>query len=115
MATQAQPACCRRQLVRGKERLIIETATGQRITLNDGTASVLIEDTSGNSIKLENGKVTVSSAGKLVLKAAVVEISGGQVSLNSALVHCAGILKADTVIANTVAASTYTPGAGNVW
>jgi uncharacterized protein (DUF2345 family) len=102
-------------LVRGKERLIFETAAGQRITLNDGPVSIVVEDSSGNSIKLENGKVTVSSPGKLVLKAAMVEINGGQVTLNSAMVQCSGVLKADTVIANTVAASTYTPGAGNVW
>jgi len=46
-------------MVGGKERLIVETDGGQRITLNDGPATVLIEDSSGNSIKLENGTVTV--------------------------------------------------------
>lgn len=115
MTTQNQPACCRRQTVRGKESLIIETAAGQRITLNDGPVSVVIEDSSGNSIKLENGTVTVSTPGKLVLQAATLEINGSQVVLNTPMVQCTGTLQADTVIANTVAAATYTPGAGNVW
>ena len=63
MAIQKLPPCCRRVTVGGHEQLIIETSAGQRITLNDGTASIVIEDTSGNSIRLENGKVTVSTPG----------------------------------------------------
>jgi uncharacterized protein (DUF2345 family) len=115
MTTQNQPACCRRQLVRGKERLIFETAAGQRVTLNDGPVSIVVEDSSGNSIKLENGKVTVSSPGKLVLQAALVEINGSAVKFNASTVQCGGLLQADTVVANTVTAATYTPGVGNVW
>ena len=115
MAIQNQTPCCRRQLVRGKERLIFETAAGQRITLNDWPVSILLEDSSGNSIKLENGKVTVSALGKLVLQAAMIEINGTQVRLNASMVKCAGVVQADTMIANTVTAATYAPGAGNVW
>lgn len=115
MATQNQPSCCRRQLVRGKERLIFETAAGQRITLNDGPVSIIVEDSNGNSIKLENGKITLSSPGKLVLKAAQIEINGSVVTMNAPTVQCTGVLKADTVLASTVSAATYTPGAGNVW
>jgi uncharacterized protein (DUF2345 family) len=115
MPIQKQAACCRRQTVEGHEQLIIETAAGQRITLTDGAASIVIADTSGNSIRLENGKVTVSTPGTLVLQAAVVEINGSQVVLNAPMVQCSGVLQADTLIANTVAATSYTPGAGNVW
>lgn len=115
MAIQKQPACCRRRNVRGHEQLVIETAGGQRITLKDAAGSVLIEDTSGNSIRMENGKVTVSTPGKLVLRASIVEINGSQVLVNAGMVQCSGVLKADTVVANSVAAASYTPGAGNVW
>ena len=78
MVIHRQPACCRRATVGGHEQLIIETAAGQRITLKDGAAAILIEDTSGNSIRLENGKVTISTPGSLVLQAAMVEINGSQ-------------------------------------
>lgn len=115
MAIQKQPACCRRATVSGHEQLIIETAAGQRVTLQDGAAAILIEDTSGNSIRLENGKVTVSTPGKLVLQAAIVEINGSQVEVNAATLRCSGTVQADTVIANAVSAASYTPGAGNVW
>jgi hypothetical protein len=115
MAIQKQSACCRRVTVQGHEQLIIETAAGQRVTLKDGAASVLIEDANGNSIHLENGKVTVSSPARLVLQAPIVEINGSQVEVNAATLRCSGVMQADTVIANTVVAASYTPGAGNVW
>ena len=115
MTIQKKPPCCRRRSVRGHEQLVIETAEGQRITLKDGAGAVLIEDTSGNSVRMENGKVTVSTPGRLVLQAAIVEINGSQVVVNAGMLQCSGVLQADTVIANSVAAASYTPGAGNVW
>jgi len=102
-------------MVHGHEQLVIDTAAGQRITLNDGAGSIVIEDTSGNSIRMENGKVTVSTPGRLVLQAAIVEINGSRVEVNAATLHCSGVVQADTVIANSVSAASYTPGAGNVW
>ena len=115
MAIQKQPACCQRVVVQGHEQLIVETAAGQRITLKDGSASIMIEDTGGNSIHLENGKITVSTPGKLVLQAATIEINGSQVEVNAGTLRCSGVIQADTVIANSVEAASYTPGAGNVW
>jgi hypothetical protein len=115
MPTQKQPACCRRQKVGGHEQLIIETAAGQRITLTDGAASIRIDDTNGNSIVMQNGRVTVSTAAVLVLQAPMIEITGSEVMINSAMVQCSGVLKADTLIANSVDAASYTPGAGNLW
>jgi hypothetical protein len=115
MPIQKQVACCRRQTVGGYEQLIIETTAGQSITLTDDTASIVIADTNGNMIRMENGQVTVSTPGALVLQAARVEINSAQVVLNAPMVQCSGVLQADTLIANTVAAASYTPGAGNVW
>jgi hypothetical protein len=115
MAIQKQPACCRHVTLQGHEQLIIETAAGQRVTLKDGAASVLIEDANGNQIHLENGKVTVSSLARLVLQAPILEINGSAVEVNAATLRCSGVMQADTVIANTVVAASYTPGAGNVW
>jgi len=115
MATKIQPACCRRVTVGGHEQLIIETAVGQRITMKDGAGAILIEDTNGNSIHLENGKITVRTPARLVVQAAAIEINGSAVEVNAATLRCSGVLQADTVIATTVSAANYTPGAGNVW
>ena len=114
MPVQAQSACCRRIMVGGKERLIVEADGGQRITLNDGPATVLIEDSSGNSIKLENGTVTVRPSPRLVLQSSSLEIDASSVTVNSAMVQCSGVLKADRVMTNTVIAAAYTPATGNL-
>ncbi len=44
-----------------------------------------------------------------------VEISGGMVNVDSTMARFSGAVQSDTVIANSVIATNYTPGAGNVW
>ena len=115
MPTQKVPPCCRRVTVNGKEQLIIETAEGQRITLQDAPPSVTVVDAIGNSVTLEGGGVTVRAAGNITVQAANVQVFASQIELNAPVVQCTGILQAAEVIATTVSAATYTPGAGNVW
>lgn len=115
MPVQKQVSCCRRQVVGGHEQLIIDTTGGQRITLSDGGGSIHIEDTSGNAIQMDNGKVTVKTPGTLVLQAAQIEINGSAVTINAGAIQCSGTVQADTVIANSVVAASYSPGAGNLW
>lgn len=115
MATKKQPPCCRRQQVNGQEQLVIEIAGGRRITLHEGGATVTIEDGLGNAVQFDGGTVTVRAVGTIVLQAATVEVVASQVTLNAPLVQCAGVLEASAVIAQTISATSYTPGAGNVW
>ncbi|MEW6224472.1 MAG: hypothetical protein AB1627_07555 [Chloroflexota bacterium] len=42
-------------------------------------------------------------------------VSGGTITLAAPLTTADGVLRADTIIADSVIASNYTPGAGNVW
>jgi len=44
-----------------------------------------------------------------------VEISGGTVNVDAPMTRFSGIVRSDTVIADSVVATNYTPGAGNVW
>jgi hypothetical protein len=44
-----------------------------------------------------------------------VSINGPMVSVHSPVLQADGIVRAQTVIADNVVASNYTPGAGNVW
>ena len=43
------------------------------------------------------------------------EITGSTIQLNAPMVTAPGVIQADTIIANSVVASSYTPGAGNEW
>jgi hypothetical protein len=44
-----------------------------------------------------------------------VQVSAGQVTVNAAMSTFSGMVKCDVMQATTVIATTYTPGAGNVW
>jgi hypothetical protein len=43
-----------------------------------------------------------------------VEINAGMLKVNAGVAQFSGVVQADTLIANSVVASSYTPGAGNV-
>lgn len=99
----------------GQETLTLETPGGQKLTLKDGPGSATLEDSNGNSIKLETAGITVTAAAKVKVQAATVEVSAGMVKVDAAMSTFSGVVKCDVLISNSVISSSYTPGAGNVW
>jgi uncharacterized protein involved in type VI secretion and phage assembly len=99
----------------GQEKCIIETPGLQKVTLKDGPGEITIEDSNGNSIKLESAGVTITAAAKVTVNAAQVAVSAGMVQVDAGISKFSGVVQCDTLIATTVVATTYTPGAGNVW
>ena len=99
----------------GQEKFIVETPGGQKITLKDGPGSVVIEDSNGNSVKLETAGITVTAAAKVTINASTAEVSAGMVTVNAAMSRFSGVVQCDTLISNSVISASYTPGAGNIW
>lgn len=99
----------------GTERCVIETPGGQKLTLSDGPGAVSIVDANGNAVKLETSGVTVTSSATVTVQASQVKVSAAMVSVNAGMSTFSGVVKADTVITNAMVATTYTPGAGNIW
>lgn len=99
----------------GRERLLLATPGGQRLTLNDGPGGVEVVDSNGNSVRLETSGITVTAAAKVTVNAATAEISAGSLTVNAGLSRFSGVVQADTVITNSVVSASYTPGAGNIW
>lgn len=99
----------------GQEQLLLETPGGQRMRLKDGAGAVEIEDSNGNSVKLESAGITVNASAKVTINGSVVEISAGSVTVNAGMSRFSGVVQADTVISNSVVSASYTPGAGNIW
>lgn len=99
----------------GQETLTLETPGGQKITLKDGAGSIVATDSNGNSIKMESGGITVQASSTVTISASNVKISAGMVTVDAGMSKFSGVVKADTVIANSVVSSSYTPGAGNIW
>ena len=59
--------------------------------------------------------IELVSSAKIRAAAAMVELSAGQIKLEAAMTNASGVVKCTTLIADSVVASSYTPGAGNIW
>jgi len=99
----------------GQERFEVETPAGQRLVLKDGPGEVTIEDRHGNSIQLAMGAMKVAAAANVEVAASTVKVSAGMVVVDAGMTRFSGVVQCDTLITNSVIASSYTPGAGNVW
>ncbi len=99
----------------GTESLTLKTPGGQQVVLKDGPGSIQIQDSNGNSVKLETTGITVNASAKVTINGSIVEISAGSVTVNAGMSRFSGVVQADTVISNSVISASYTPGAGNIW
>ncbi|MBA4175712.1 MAG: type IV secretion protein Rhs [Leptothrix sp. (in: Bacteria)] len=99
----------------GQEQLVLETPGGQKVTLKDGPGAIEIEDSNGNSVKLESAGITVTASAKVTVNASLVEVSASMVKVDAGMSRFSGVVQADTVICNSIISASYTPGAGNIW
>ena len=98
------------------ERTTIRTRSGSVIRIDDTAApTITIETGSGDSVELGPAGITVASSGKVTVTATSVEITGSLVEVNTTMARFSGIVQCDTLIANSVVATSYSPGAGNIW
>lgn len=99
----------------GQETLKLETPGGQTLTLKDGPGTATLEDSNGNSIKLEPAGITITASAKVTVNASTVNVSAGMVNVDAAISKFSGMVKCDVLQTNAVISASYTPGAGNVW
>lgn len=99
----------------GQEAIKLETPGGQTFSLKDGPGSITLEDSNGNSIKMESAGITVQASAKVTVQASQVTVSAGMVKVDAAMANFTGVVKCATLQTNAVISSSYTPGAGNVW
>ncbi|HWK55467.1 MAG TPA: phage baseplate assembly protein V [Hyphomicrobiales bacterium] len=93
----------------------IRTPQGYSVTLNDGNGGEVVIRRGGQSVTLSGSEINVVSSGKVSVQAANVDISAAMVKVDAGMSKFSGVVQADTVIANAVVGTSYTPGAGNIW
>lgn len=93
--------------------LTLQNRAGQHITLD--ADSIIIQDTNGSTITLDAAGIRIQSSSTIKIEGAQLALSASQISLNAPMVKASGVIQCDTIIANSVVGSSYTPGAGNVW
>jgi hypothetical protein len=99
----------------GNDRLFIETASGQNITIQGNDQGVRIQDASGDSIQLQGGNIQIRASAQVSIQCSAIHISASTITVDAGMTKFSGVVQADTLIANNVVASSYTPGAGNIW
>jgi uncharacterized protein involved in type VI secretion and phage assembly len=100
----------------GQETIAFSTPSGVSGSLSDeGGGKIELADTAGNSIKIDSQGITLQASAKVTVEASQIQLSAGQVSVNAGVSQFSGLVQCDTLVATTVVATTYTPGAGNVW
>jgi uncharacterized protein involved in type VI secretion and phage assembly len=99
----------------GREKLTLSTPGGQRVVLEDGPGKVTVEDANGNRAELASGGIRLTSSATVTVEASTVKVSAGMLTVDAGMSKFSGVVKADTVVTNSVVSSAYTPGAGNIW
>jgi uncharacterized protein involved in type VI secretion and phage assembly len=99
----------------GQEKMVLETPGGCKVTLQDGPGAITIQDSNGNSVKLETAGITVTAAAKVTVQASMVEVTAGSVAVNTGMATFSGVVQCSTLLTNSVVSASYTPGAGNIW
>ncbi len=102
----------------GDPTITFSTPDGLTGTMTDsGGGSIEFSDSSQTSVKIDTTGVTINApTGKVQITAASeVDVTAPSVSVSAAMSTFSGIVQCQVMQATTVIATTYTPGAGNVW
>lgn len=93
---------------------IIRTTGEVKITLSDSGPSIELETPAGTRLMVGASNINIATqAGSIRIDGATITIDAAQIRLEAPLVT-ARILRCDTLIAENVVATSYTPGAGNI-
>jgi hypothetical protein len=96
------------------EPTVLRSPGGTEVRVSDAD-QINIQTTSGVGILINGHRIRVVSQGCTIeVDGAGITLSGAQVTVD-AMILSARTIRCDTVIANLVVGSSYTPGAGNVW
>lgn len=100
----------------GQEVLKLETPGGRTVALDDGEGVIEASDPAGNTVRMESGGVKVVSSSQVTIDGGgQVTINAGQLTVNAGSTTFSGVVNAPTISVGSVIASSYTPGAGNIW
>ena len=99
----------------GQAQILFETPGGVTGELTDAGGGKIELKAAGTTITVDTNGVSIQTPAKIKAQASQVEISAGMVKVDAAMSQFSGVVKCDVLQATTVVATTYTPGAGNIW
>ena len=99
----------------GQATISLSTPGGQSVTIQQTSGGQVVLEAAGNKVTLDTKGITLETGLTVKISASRVEVGAAQVQVDAAMSTFSGIVKCDVLQATTVIATTYTPGAGNVW
>jgi uncharacterized protein involved in type VI secretion and phage assembly len=99
----------------GRPTISLTTPGGVSGTLTDTGGGTIELEAAGTTVTIDPSGVSVRTPATVSVQATQVKVTAGQVKVDAALADFSGIVKCQTLQTTTVIASTYTPGAGNIW
>src|SRR5262245_54508889 len=96
-------------------KVVVTTPAGPKLTISDDDGGKITAEVSGNSVTITTSKVEIQATSEVTVQAGQVKVSAGMVTVDAGMSKFSGVVKCDTLIANSVVGSSYTPGAGNMW
>jgi uncharacterized protein involved in type VI secretion and phage assembly len=96
-------------------RIRLETPAGYHLTIDDQGAGTVTVEKGSEKVEMASAGITITSSAKVKINASTVEVSAGMVKVDAGMSKFSGVVKADTVICNSIISASYTPGAGNIW
>lgn len=102
----------RTDLIRQRPDGVLELPNDTRLRMQVGNVALTLD---GTSVTIDGAQTIRVQGGAVQVQGSSIELSASTVKLTAALVKADGVVQCDTVVANTVVGSSYTPGAGNIW
>lgn len=99
----------------GSETIKLSTPGGVTATITDASGGKIELKQSGNTITMDSQGIAIKASAQVKVDASTVTVTASMVKVDAAMAKFSGVVKCDVLQATTVVASTYTPGAGNVW
>jgi hypothetical protein len=94
--------------------LHVRTPGGLEVDLDDAAGQVTISGL-GGTIRIDASGVTIQAGGIVSIEASKLKVSAGMVEVDAGMAKFSGAVECSTLVAGSVVASSYTPGAGNLW
>lgn len=92
----------------------VKTQAGYRVLIDEGSGEIKIERDQ-ETITLSASGIEIRSSSQVTISASTITLSAGSVDIQAGMTSSSGTVQCQTLIANSVVGTSYTPGAGNIW
>ena len=99
----------------GEATITLKTPGGVKATLTQRSGGKIECKAAGNTITMDSQGVSIQTSSNVKVQASQVQVTASMVQVDATVSKFSGFVVCDVMQANTVIASTYTPGAGNIW